>query len=185
VIRSIELRIVALPLVRPFRTSFGTSTSKTCVVARVVTDAGVGWGECVADEEVPAYSGEWTPAAWLLLRDVLGPALLAAGDVSIDTVEHVLGFVRGNPMAKATLVNAVVDAELRGREVSLAAHLGADKDRVACGVSVGITESVDELRRQVDGYLDEGYRRIKLKIEPGLDVERVAAIRASGRRALG
>jgi O-succinylbenzoate synthase len=89
----------------------------------------------------------------------------------------VFGPVRGNPMAKATLANAVLDAELRAEGRSLAEHLGADKDRVACGVSVGIAASSGELLEQVDGYLAEGYRRIKLKIEPGTDVERVRAVR--------
>ena len=176
-IRSLELRIVELPLVRPFRTSFGTSTGKRCVLARVETDRAEGWGECVADELFPGYSGEWTDGAWLLLHDVLGPALLAA-EATIDTVEDVLSFVRGNPMAKATLIDAVVDAELRAKERSLASYLGADKERVLCGVSVGITETTQQLRVQVDRYLEEGYRRIKLKIEPGVDVERVAAVRA-------
>src|SRR4029077_3103585 len=76
------------------------------------------------------------------------------------------------------LVDAVVDAALRASGTSLADYLGADKPSVACGVSIGIAETTDELRGQVDAHLDEGYRRIKLKIMPGTDVERVAAIRA-------
>jgi O-succinylbenzoate synthase len=174
-IREIELYLVALPLVRPFRVSFGTSTGKECVLARVRTDDGEGWGECVADDGYPGFSGEWNEGVWILLRDVLGPALLQAGDVGIDTVEEQLGFVRGNPMAKATLVDAVVDAELRASDTSLAAFLGADKPAVACGVSIGIADSTEELRDRVDDHLEQGYRRIKLKIMPGTDVERVAA----------
>jgi len=177
-IREIELYLVALPLVRPFRVSFGTSTAKECVLARVRTDDGEGWGECVADDGYPGFSGEWNEGVWILLRDVLGPALLQAGDVGIDTVEEHLRFVRGNPMAKATLVDAVVDAELRAAGTSLAAYLGTDKPAVACGVSIGIADSTEELRGQVDDHLAQGYRRIKLKIMPGTDVERVAAIRA-------
>jgi o-succinylbenzoate synthase len=175
--RSIELRLIELPLVRPFRTSFGTSTEKICVLARVETDDGAGWGECVADED-PGFSSEWNGSVWAAITDFLAPALLRAGDVAADDLERVFAFVRGNRMAKATLVNALLDAELRARGRSLAAYVGADKERVACGVSVGIASTTDELRAQVDGYLAEGYRRIKLKIEPGLDVERVAAIRA-------
>jgi O-succinylbenzoate synthase len=82
-------------------------------------------------------------------------------------------------MAKAALVDAVLDAELRGRGESLAAWLGAERDRVTCGVSVGIAPTTEALLEQVDGYLEEGYRRIKLKIEPGTDVERVRAVRAA------
>jgi o-succinylbenzoate synthase len=181
-VRSIELRMIGMPLVRPFRTSFGVQHHKVCIIARVETDHAEGWGECVADDAYPGYSGEWTEGAWILARDVLGPALLAAGDLTSADLDRVFGFVRGNPMAKATLVDAFLDAELRERGESLASFLGADRDRVVCGVSVGITDTLDALRSQVDGYLGEGYRRIKLKIEPGLDVERVEAVRADHPR---
>jgi O-succinylbenzoate synthase len=174
-VRSIELRLVALPLVRPFRTSFGVCTEKVCILARVETDDAAGWGECVADVR-PEYSEEWNDGAWIVLRDLLGPALLAA-DTGSEHVETAFGSVRGHPMAKATLVNAVIDAELRAEGRSLASMLGATRDRVECGVSVGIAGSTKELLAQVDGYLAEGYRRIKLKIEPGTDVERVGAVR--------
>lgn len=175
-VRAVELRLVALPLVRPFRTSFGTETDKTCILARVETDGAVGWGECVAGSE-PDFSEEFNEAAWLVLRDFLVPALLAAGDVDPEGTEAALSGVRGHPMAKATLVNAVLDAWLRERGRSLAAYLGAERDRVPCGVSVGITSTTEDLLEQVAGYLTEGYRRIKLKIAPGLDLERVAAVR--------
>ncbi len=175
-VRALELRLVRLPLVRPFRTSFGVETDKVCILARVETDDAEGWGECVAGPD-PGFSEEFNEGAWLVLRDFLGPALLSAGDVRAEDLDGLFARVRGNPMAKATLVNAVLDAELRGRGESLATYLGATRDRVACGVSVGITPTAEELIEQVDGYLAEGYRRIKLKIEPGLDVERVAAVR--------
>ncbi len=90
-----------------------------------------------------------------------------------------LAFVRGNPMAKAALIDAFVDAQLRARGVALATWLGGVRDRVACGVSIGIADSTGALLEQVDGYLDQGYRRIKLKIEPDTDLERVAAVRAA------
>jgi O-succinylbenzoate synthase len=81
-------------------------------------------------------------------------------------------------MAKAALIDAFLDADLRERGESLAGFLGADRERVACGVSLGITDTVETLREQVDEHLAQGYRRIKLKIAPGVDVDRVAAIRA-------
>ncbi len=175
-IRAVELRLVALPLLRPFRTSFGTSTEKVCILARVATDAAEGWGECVADIE-PGFSEEFNEGAWLVLRDHLAPRLLAAAVVAPGDLDALFEPVRGHPMAKATLVNAVVDAELREQDQPLASFVGGVRDRVECGVSVGITPSTEELLAQVDGYLAEGYRRIKLKIEPGLDVERVTAVR--------
>jgi o-succinylbenzoate synthase len=177
-VRAVELRLIGLPLVRPFRTSFGTSTEKVCTLVRLETDVAEGWGECVADIE-PGYSEEFNDGAWLVLRDHLAPALLRAGDVAIDDLDALLAHVRGNPMAKAALIDAFVDAELRARGEPLAGWLGARRDRVACGVSIGIADSTEALLEQVEGFLAEGYRRIKLKIEPGLDVERVAAVRAA------
>jgi O-succinylbenzoate synthase len=177
-VRAIELRLIGLPLVASFRTSFGVETEKVCVLVRLVTDQGEGWGECVASRD-PAYSEEFNEAVWLVLRDFVAPALFAAGDVTTDDLDAVLSGIRGNPMAKATLVDAFLDAELRGAGRSLAEHLGAVTDRVACGVSVGIAATTEQLVEQVDGYLDAGYLRVKLKIEPGLDVERVTAVRAA------
>jgi O-succinylbenzoate synthase len=177
-VRAIELRLVQLPLVRPFRTSFGTETAKECVLVKVKTDGSEGWGEAVTSPD-PGFSEEWNEGLWVVIRDWLGPALLGAPDARADRLDSVFGGVRGNPMAKAALINAVLDAELRASGVSLASHLGATRDRVECGVSVGIAATTDELLSQVDGYLSEGYRRIKLKIEPGIDVERVAAVRSA------
>jgi o-succinylbenzoate synthase len=176
-VASVELRMVGLPLVRPFRTSFGEETHKECILVRVETVEGAaGWGECVTGPE-PDFSGEFNEGAWLVIRDHLLPRLFAAGDLDAEALDRVFGGVRGNPMAKAALIDAFLDAELRLRGRSLAAYLGAATERVACGVSVGITPTTGELLEQVQGYLDEGYRRIKLKIEPGTDVDRVAAVR--------
>jgi len=175
-VRAVELRLVALPLVRPFRTSFGEETEKICILARIETDDAVGWGECVTGFD-PGFSEEFNEGAWLVIRDFLAPALFRTGGVSAEDLDRVFSGVRGNPMAKATLIDAFLDADLRARGESLAAYLGADKGRVACGVSIGITSTLGALLEQVDGYLAEGYRRIKLKIEPGTDVERVTAVR--------
>jgi O-succinylbenzoate synthase len=182
-VRSIELRLVAIPLVRPFRTSLGESTEKVCILTRVETDEAFGWGECVSDVE-PNFSEEWNDGAWLMIRDFLAPALFAAGEVEASRVASVLSFVRGHPMAKATLENAVLDAELRAQGRSLASYLGAVRDRVVCGVSVGIAPSSETLLEQVAGYLAEGYRRVKLKIQPGTDVARVRAVREANPEIL-
>jgi len=183
VVRAVELHLVALPLVRPFRTSFGESTEKECILACVETADAFGWGECVADTS-PTFSEEWNEGAWSMLGDILVPALLGAGEVRATDLERVFGFVRGHPMAKATLINALLDAELRAEGRSLASYLGAERDRVECGVSVGIAASTASLLEQVEGYLAEGYRRIKLKIEPALDVERVRAVREAHPKIL-
>ena len=176
---SLELRLVALPLLRPFRTSFGEERDKEAVLVRLeTTDGVVGWGECVASPR-PGYSEEFNDAAWLVLRDHLGPAVLGAGAFDPESFGELLAGVRGHRMSKATLEMAVLDAWLRTTGASLASFLGADKPEVACGVSVGIAGSIDALVEQVAGYVDAGYRRIKLKIEPGWDVAPVTAVRAA------
>lgn len=182
-VRRVELRLIGLPLVRPFRTSFAVETEKVCMLVRLETDDAVGWGECVTGPD-PGFSEEFNEGAWLVVRDFLAPALFRAGEVSAAALGRVFSGVRGNPMAKAAVVDAFLDAELRAEGRSLASYLGADKDRVACGVSVGIAETTEQLLEQVDGYLVEGYRRIKLKIEPGTDVERVTAVREAYRDIL-
>jgi O-succinylbenzoate synthase len=176
-IEAIELREVALPLVRPFRTSFGEERDKRAILVRAYGSGLHGWGECVASEE-PRYSEEWLEGAWIVLRDSLGPALLA-GDSSGEPRAALagLGWVRGHRMARAALEAALLDRWLQWSGRSLKEHLGGVRDRVPCGVSVGIARSIDALLEEVRGYLMAGYRRIKLKIEPGNDHEVVRAAR--------
>lgn len=183
VVRTVELREVALPLVRPFRTSFGEERDKRAILVRIVLSTGdgdvEGWGECVASAD-PLYSEEWLDGSWLILRNYLGPALLRSDAFSEPAeAEERMGVVRGHPMAKAAVVAAFVDAWLRAKDQSLSAFLGGVRDRVACGVSVGIAPSVEGLLEEIDGYLGRGYQRIKLKIEPGRDLSVVAAVRAA------
>ena len=176
-IDSIEIREVALPLVRPFRTSFGEETLKRAILVRVVAPTGDGWGECAASEE-PRYSEEWLEGAWGMLRDFLVPGLIQGGPIrGPGEVGQRLLWVRGHRMAKASLEAAVTDAWLRARGESLASFLGVTRDRVPCGVSVGIAPSISALLEEVEGYLARGYQRVKLKIEPGLDVEVVQRVR--------
>ena len=173
---AIELRRVALPLVTAFRTSFGTQTVKDALLVRVLSDEADGWGECVALAE-PHYSPEYADGAQAMIGRHLAPLLLAAGQLSPAGVGPALARVKGHPMAKAALEMAVLDAELRSSNMSLATFLGATRDRVPSGVSVGIMGSIPELIDTVGSYLDQGYVRIKLKIEPGWDLEPVRAVR--------
>jgi len=172
----VELRRVGMPLVAPFRTSFGTETKRDILLLRVVTEDAEGWGECVAMSG-PLYSSEYADAAADVLRRFLVPALAAAPLAGAHAVAGVLAPFKGHRMAKAALEMAVLDAELRAEGRSFGRELGAVRDRVPCGVSVGIMDSVPELLDAVGGYLAEGYVRIKLKIEPGWDVEPVRAVR--------
>ena len=176
-LEAVELRVVELPLVSPFRTSFGTELVKECVILRAVTDAGEGWGECVAMTD-PFYSSEFLTGAAEVLRRWLVPALFAPGDeLAADAVLPLTEHVKDHRMAKGALEMAVLDAELRAAGRSLADRLGATATWVPSGVSVGIQPSIAALVDVVDGYVAEGYRRIKLKIEPGFDVDAVRAVR--------
>ncbi|MET1075096.1 MAG: o-succinylbenzoate synthase [Umezawaea sp.] len=172
----VELRRVRMPLVSPFRTSFGTQNARDILLLRVVTDEAEGWGECVAMSD-PLYSSEYVDAAADVLTRFLVPALAAHPRLDANAVAHVLEPFRGHRMAKAALEMGVLDAELKAEGRPLSRELGATRDRVPCGVSVGIMNSVGELLDAVGGYLDAGYVRIKLKIEPGWDVEPVRAVR--------
>jgi O-succinylbenzoate synthase len=173
---SVELIRVALPLVAPFRTSFGTQTSRSLLLVHVTTPEAEGWGECVAMGD-PLYSSEYVDAAAHVLRHHLVPRLGALDGLTAARVGPALHPVKGHRMAKAALETAVLDAELRAAGTPLSQHLGAVHDRVPAGVSVGIMDSVPELLDAVAGYLDQGYVRIKLKIQPGWDYEPVKAVR--------
>ena len=172
----VELRLITMPLVSPFRTSFGVQTTREILLLRVVTDEAEGWGECVAMSD-PLYSSEYVNAAHDVLTRFLIPALAEVSTLDGNAVAPALARFKGHRMAKAALETAVLDAELRAQGRSMARELGAVHDRVPCGVSVGIMDSIGELLDAVGGYLDAGYLRIKLKIEPGWDIEPVRAVR--------
>jgi O-succinylbenzoate synthase len=172
----VELRFIEMPLVSPFRTSFGVETTREILLLRAVTDEAEGWGECVAMAD-PLYSSEYAHAAADVLTRFLIPAVAAQPGLTGTMVGPALAKFKGHRMAKAALETAVLDAELRAEGRSMARELGAVHDRVPCGVSVGIMNSIEELLDAVGGYLDAGYLRIKLKIEPGWDIEPVRAVR--------
>lgn len=180
----VELRRIAMPLVSPFRTSFGSQTERDILLVRVdladasgrSTDTVEGWGECVALSE-PSYSPEYVDGAQHVILHHLLPRLMVAGPIEAADVAPALAKFHGHPMAKAALEMAVLDAQLRATGQSFATFLGAERTRIPSGVSVGIHDSTDELLAAVQGYVDDGYVRIKLKIEPGSDIDQVAAVR--------
>jgi len=172
----IRLHRIDMPLVRPFRTSFGTQTARDVLLVEVVSDGVSGWAECVA-MEWPGYSAEYVDGAVDVLTEHLIPAAVADRTLDPYRVHAELGRFQGHPMAKAALETAVLDAWLRQQDRSLADFLGAVRDEVDCGVSVGIPSSIDALIDEVASYVEAGYRRIKLKIEPGWDVDAVRAVR--------
>ena len=175
-IEGFELRRVAMPIVSPFRTSFSTQTQRDILLVRAVTDEGEGWGECATLPD-PRYSPEYADGAVDVMKRFFIPALAAAGVSNAPGVGHALYPFKGHRMAKSALEMAVLDAELRAEGRSFARELGSVHDTVPCGVSVGIMDSIPELLDAVGGYLDAGYVRLKLKIEPGWDIEAVRAVR--------
>jgi O-succinylbenzoate synthase len=175
-LEALELRRIGMPLVAPFETSFGVQTERDILLVKAITSDGDGWGECVAGEE-PTYSPEYVNGAQQVIVQHLAPRLFAPDDLTADGVAPLLRPVHGHQMAKAALEMALLDAELRARGESFAHRFGAVRDAVDCGVSVGIHPSIPELLETVGGYLAQGYRRIKLKIKPGWDVEPVRAVR--------
>lgn len=176
---SFRIHSLEIPLVRPFRTSFGSQSVRDVVLVEAVSESGVsGWGECVA-MAWPGYSSEYTSAAVEVMTDYLLPSLTPLLDTvpEPDAVRSALNVTQGHPMAKSAIATALLDLWLKNRETSLGSYLGAVRDRVDCGVSVGIPNSLDSLLEEVGSYVDQGYRRIKLKIEPGWDIEAVGLVR--------
>ena len=175
-IEQVELRRIRLPLVSPFRTSESLLERRDVLLVRVITQETDGWSECAAMNE-PFYSAEYTDGAHAVVRDHLVPRLLRRKDLRASEVAGWLAPIKGHSMAKAAVETAVLDAELRADGISLASYLGAVTDTVPVGVSVGLARSVGELITAVEGYVAEGYQRVKLKIEPGWDVGPIAAVR--------
>ncbi len=173
---AVELVRVRLPLVSPFRTSFATQTEREVLLVHVTTSDAEGWSECVAMQD-PLYSSEYVEAAAHVMRRHLVPRLRDVQGLTAARVGPALHPVKGHRMAKSALEAAVLDAELRAAGTSFSTHLGGVRDLVPAGVSVGIMDSVPELLDAVGGYLDEGYVRIKLKIQPGWDYEPIKAVR--------
>ena len=175
-LEAVELRRIRLSLVSPFETSFGVQDERDILILKAITSDGEGWGECVAGEE-PTYSSEYVDGAQHVLVHHLLPRLMERSAIAAEDVAHVLGPVHGHQMAKAAIEMALLDAQLRASGESFGHYLGAVRQAVDSGVSVGIHKSIPELLQTVGDYLDQGYRRIKLKVKPGWDVEPVRAVR--------
>jgi O-succinylbenzoate synthase len=176
-IERIELHTIKLPLVHPFRTSFGEETEKGAVLTAVYSQGLTGWGECVAGSDGPLYSSETVETAWYVLTNFLIPRLLGQDISDPKTIPALFKAVRGHAMAKASLENAVWDLLAKAQDKPLSAMLGGVRDRVEVGVSIGIQPTIEALLARVDKFVAEGYGRIKVKIEPGWEVEPLRRIR--------
>ncbi len=172
----ITLHEIRMPLVHPFETSFGLTTDRRMVLVEIESQGAIGWGEVTANE-LPRYNEEWTDSAWLLIRDMLGPRLLRHSFDMARDVGEILGGIRGHRMTRAALEAAVWDLEARSANQPLWRHIGGSRKSLDCGVSIGIQSTVEELLDKIEVELAAGYKRIKIKIKPGWDVDVVAAVR--------
>ncbi|HZT75069.1 MAG TPA: o-succinylbenzoate synthase [Vicinamibacterales bacterium] len=178
-IERLELRLLTLPLVHFFETSFGRVHDKTFILVRVEGEGAAGWGECVADRD-PFYSSETNDAAWSIISEFIAPRVLGVDFAHPRDVFPALKAIRGHQMAKAAVEMAAWDLYARLRREPLSATLGGVRDRIASGVSIGIQDSIEQLVDKVATELAAGYQRIKIKVKPGAwtDVRAVEAIRA-------
>jgi O-succinylbenzoate synthase len=177
-IERVDLFHIRIPLVAPFETSFGVCTERESIIARVTADGVTGWGECVADQE-PGYAYETVITAWHIMTDFLIPMLLREPLDDPRATPQRFAWVRGHPMAKATLESALWDIAAQQAGQSLSQYLGGVRDRVVVGVSIGIQPTTERLVERVLGFREIGYTRIKIKIKPGRDLQDARAVRAA------
>ena len=167
----VVIETIRMRLKQAFRISSGTQEERRIVLVRLVTTEGVGIGECVAGEE-PIYSYETVETARWMIERHLAPAVIGLEFPGPREVAAALQrAIRGHPMARAAVEMAAWHVEALQRGHALATVLGGEKDRVEVGVSIGLQPSIEELLSEVQRYVDAGYRRVKLKIAPGHDLD--------------
>jgi O-succinylbenzoate synthase len=172
----LELRLLKLPLVHFFETSFGRVYDKHFILVRVDGDGVTAFGECVAELD-PYYSAETNDTVWHIIASFIAPRVLGVRFEHPRDVFPALKAIRGHNMAKAAVEMAAWDLYARQRGEPLSRALGGGRDRIASGVSIGIQDSLDQLAAKVERELTAGYRRIKIKIKPGWDVDAVRTLR--------
>ncbi|MFO7448138.1 MAG: o-succinylbenzoate synthase [Ignavibacteriaceae bacterium] len=175
-IERIELRKIFLPYISPFKTSGWVEDGNHGIIVKIFSEGLTGWGEAPVSN-MPWYIEETTSTAWAVMNENLSPLLLNNDINSPGDVDKLFSKIRGNNFAKAGLEFAVWDLLAKKNNKSLSEMLGGVQKEIAVGVSIGIQNSIKELIKTVEGYLQEGYKRIKIKIKPGWDIEPVKALR--------
>jgi O-succinylbenzoate synthase len=177
-IEQIELRHISMPLVAPFETSFGVEEEREGLIVTLRGGGLSGWGEVVASHD-PGYSAETAQTEWHILHEFIIPKVLGHEFADAEALEEACRPVRGHATAKAGIQAALYDLLARAKGVSLQKMLGGKGKTVKVGVSVGIQPTTEALVERVGRYLEDGYRRIKIKIKPGRDVADAKAVRAA------
>ena len=175
-IESITLHHISMPLVAPFETSFGRETDRECVLITLQAEGLTGYGECVATRD-PGYNYETTGTAWHILKDFVAPLLLGQDVIDASDFQKRVEGIRGHHLAKAGVEMALWDLFGKRDGQSLRQMIGGIRDRVDVGVSIGIQSSPQALVQTVAFYLEQGYRRVKIKIKPGREVDETSAVR--------
>lgn len=176
-ITEITIRHLQMKLKDPFTTSFGTFQDKEFLLLEAKDkDGTIGWGESVAFN-APWYNEETLKTNWHMLEDFLTPLILNKEIQHPDEVNEIFAPIRKNNMAKSTIEGAVWDIYSQQTNQSLAQALGGTKDKIEVGISIGIQNSIEELVNVVDDFVKKGYKRIKVKIKPGWDVEVMRSLR--------
>lgn len=175
-IERVELALLYLPYVHFFETSFGREEGRTFIIVKVASEGLSGYGEVVASS-APLYSYETTSTAWLILKDFLIPLLF---EKKISDPEHFYREARrykGHPMAKAGLELSLWDLRAKREGLPLWKLYGGVREEIPAGVSVGIEDSFADLLARIESFLAEGYKRVKIKIKPGWDVQACREVR--------
>ena len=175
-LQAVQMREIHLPLIHRFETSFGATSIRKIILLTVVSDDNVGYGECTAGED-PLYSSETTETAWHILSDFAIPWLLGKELNHASDAARILSPIRGNRMARAAIETALWDLEARQRGLPLYRLIGGERREIPCGVSIGIQASLEDLLAKVRHEVSDGYRRVKIKIKPGWEIEPLRAIR--------
>jgi O-succinylbenzoate synthase len=175
-ITSMTLYHLSMPLVAPFETSFGRETQRECILISLHAEGLTGYGECVASRE-PGYNYETSGTAWHIIKDFIAPLLLGQDVTDAFDFQRRVERIRGHHLAKAGVEMALWDLLGKRDGKSLKDLFGGVRERVEVGVSIGIQDSVSALLRTVEAYLAQGYRRVKIKIKPGREVEETTAVR--------
>ncbi|MDK1028800.1 MAG: o-succinylbenzoate synthase [Anaerolineae bacterium] len=176
ILDSIRLYHLRLPLVSPFETSFGRIDHKECILVEIHSGGLVGYGESSVERD-PGYNYETVGTAWHIINEFVAPLILGQDIKDAAEFQSLVAGIRGHNLAKAGLEMALWDLLGKSEGVSLKQMLGGEREKVEVGVSIGIQETTSSLVRSVEGYIEQGYNRIKIKIKPGRDIEETSTIR--------